>query len=59
MYKVISNNGNIAYDVQELCCDTPEDLNALPTSCAMGSVCLVISTSEVYMLNSQKEWVKL
>ena len=52
MYKVISNNGNVAYDIQEICCDTPEDLKTLPTSCAMGSVCLVISTAEVYMLNS-------
>ena len=59
MYKVMSINGTVTYDNYEFCCDSPEDLKALPTSCAMGSVCLVISTSEVYMLNSQKEWVKL
>lgn len=59
MYNIMSNNGNIAHDIKEYCCDTLEDLKTLPTSSAMGSVCLVISTAEVYMLNSQKEWVKL
>jgi hypothetical protein len=58
MYKITSNDGDIAYGVKEFACDTPDDLETLP-NCAMGSVAIVISTAEVFMLNSKKEWVKL
>lgn len=58
MYKLISNDGDVSYGIKEFVCDTPEDIVTLP-SCQMGSTCVVISTSDVYMLNSQKEWVKL
>lgn len=58
MYKITSNDGDIAYGVKEFVCDTPDDLKDLP-NCAMGSVAIVISTAEVFMLNSKKEWVKL
>lgn len=58
MYKITSNDGDIAYGVKEFACDTPEDIQTLP-ACGMGSTCIVISTAEVYMLNSKKEWVKL
>lgn len=46
MYKITSNDGDIAYGVKEFACDTPEDLKDLP-QCAMGSVAIVISTAEV------------
>lgn len=58
MYKLTSNDGDVAYGIKEFVCDTPEDIQTLP-SCQMGSTCIVISTAEVYMLNSKKEWVKL
>ena len=58
MYKITSNDGDVAYGVKEFVCDTPEDLKDLP-SCSMGSVAIVISIAEVFMLNSKKEWVKL
>lgn len=58
MYKIISNDGDVAYGLKQFACDSPEDLKDLP-SCAMGSVVIVISTAEVYMINSKKEWVKL
>lgn len=58
MYKITSSDGDIAYGVKEFACDTPEDLQALP-DCAMGSVAIVISTAEIFMMNSKKEWVKL
>lgn len=58
MYKITSNDGDTAYGIKEFACDTPEDLKNLP-SCSMGSVAIVISTAEVYMLNSKKEWVKI
>lgn len=58
MYKITSNDGDVTYGVKEFACDTVEDLENLP-ACAMGSVAIVISTAEVFMLNSKKEWVKL
>lgn len=58
MYRITKNDGDVAYNLKELVCDTPEDLENLP-ACSMGSTCMVISTAEVYMLNSNKEWVKL
>ena len=58
MFKLTASNGEVQYDVNEYACDTPEDLKDLP-SCSMGSVAIVISTAELFMLNSKKEWVKL
>lgn len=58
MYKITSNDGDIAYGIKEFVCDTLEDLKDLP-SCAMGSVAFVIATAEIFMINSKKEWVKL
>lgn len=57
-YRITKNDKDISYGIKELVCDTPEDIDNLPT-CAMGSTCLVISTAEVYMINSEKVWVKL
>lgn len=54
--------------------DTVQDINSLPTNhdsgepidkntvktyCSTGSTAFVISTSEVYMLNTSGEWVKI
>lgn len=61
MYKIISNDGDIAYGIKEFVCDTPDDLEDLPScsTCSMGSVAIIISTAEIFMLNSKKEWVKI
>lgn len=59
MIKMTSQNGDVVFDVKEYVCDTPDDLSKLPRTCGMGSTCVVISTSEVYMMNSNREWVKL
>lgn len=59
---------------REYTCDTVADLQDLPTNqpigdeygsnthkerCATGSVAIVIETSDVYMLNSSGQWIKL
>lgn len=59
MYNLYAQNGDTQYNVMEYVVDTPEDIDFLPTNGAMGSSAIVISTSELYMLNSQKEWVKM
>ena len=48
-----STNGQIAYNIKEFICDTPTDLQNLP------SIGIVISTKELYMINSTGTWIKL
>lgn len=57
---IIKSNGNNSNSgVKEYILDTPDDIINLPKTDTMGSSAFVISTSEVYMLNSLGEWVKL
>lgn len=58
MHKLIAHDGNTVYGIKDYVCDVPEDLKDLP-ACDMGSTCLVISTGELYVINSIKEWVKI
>ena len=59
MINLYSQNGDIQYKIMEYVVDTVEDIATLPTTGAMGSTAIVIATSEAYMLNSKKEWVKM
>lgn len=58
MHRIVSNNGESSHGQRSFVCDTPDDIKNLP-NCDMGCTCLVISTSEVYMINSKREWVKI
>lgn len=44
------------FDWEEYVIDTPEDVINLPTVCGWGSMALCISTGDLYILNSNKEW---
>ena len=57
-YNLIAHDGDVTYGIKEYVVDTPEDIPSLPLS-IMGSTVFVISTSEIYMMNSEKEWVKI
>lgn len=59
MIKMTETNGNIQYDVNSYVCDIEDDVILLPTKVSMGSTAFVIETSNIYMLNSNKEWVKI
>ena len=62
MINIISQNGDIGYNITELVLDTPEDLKTLKDktwNMAPGSSAFIISTSDVYMLNGSREWVKI
>ena len=58
MYKITSNDGDISYGVKEFVCDSVDDLSILPP-CQMGSVAIIIATSEVYMENRRGARVKI
>lgn len=55
-----AQNGEIKYKVNDYVVDTIEDLKSLQnTYCAAGSTALIISTSQVYMKNTNGEWVEI
>ncbi len=43
-------------DIVTIGADTAADLPAVGTAYPMGSLCYIIDTGKVYMLNSLKEW---
>ena len=59
MIGILSLNGKPAQGVFEYVCDAADDVEKLPTDCAMGSTAFAIESGDVYMINSQKEWVKI
>lgn len=58
-YSLIKQDNDVAYNIREFMCDSPSDLVNLPTDAAPGSTCIVISSSTVYMLNTNKEWKEI
>jgi hypothetical protein len=58
MYNIRANDGDVSHGIKEFVCDAVEDLATLP-QCKIGSTAFVIATSEIYMINSKGEWVKL
>lgn len=62
MISIYSQNGEVEYKITEYTLDTPNDLEELKITgknAAPGSSAFIISTSEVYMLNNKREWVKI
>jgi len=54
----IAQNGSRTYGVTNYVVDTTDDISKLPTYCKMGSSARVIATGDLYLLNSEKEWIK-
>lgn len=42
--------------LSEFIVDAPSDVSSLPIDVTPGSACLVIDTSEVYIMGNNKEW---
>lgn len=59
MIGIMKDAGKVTYGLKEYVVDTAAEVDLLPTDCAMGSTCFVIATSEVYILNGEKVWVKI
>lgn len=58
-YRPMDNSGKTVYDLNSYVADTEADVAKIPTNNAPGSTCIVIETSDVYMLNTDKKWKKL
>lgn len=53
----ITANGNIVQpSVVEIIADTIADVENLPKYVGVGSTCIVIENSSVYMLGNDNEW---
>ena len=59
MINLLSQSGHQAYGVKEYVLDEPADLDNLPVTDKMGSTAFIISTSQVYMINSKGEWKEI
>ena len=58
-YSIMKQNDKIQYNIVEYIVDSTSEINTLPTDIGPGSTCLVTGTSEVYVLNTNKQWVKM
>ena len=60
-YNIISQGNNKTAYLKEFVVDTESEIAELPTfpKTAIGSNCLVIETSNVYILGNDNEWHKL
>jgi len=47
------------FDQEEFVIDSAEDVENLPDDCGWGSTAICIASGEVYILNSDCEWVVL
>lgn len=62
MISIYSQSGEVEYKITEYTLDNTEDLvelKKMSKNAAPGSSAIVVATSEVYMLNNQREWVKI
>ena len=59
-YKM-SKRGSLDNEItNEFFCDGPEDLTKIPTSqINLGSVAVVVDPFEMFIANSNKEWISL
>ena len=59
MIKILTNSGEVAYGVQRLLLDTPTDFAYIGNNYETGTTAFIISTSQNFMLNSEKQWVEI
>ncbi len=58
-YRVTVNGNNIQSSVVEIIADTLSDIEDLPTDVGVGSDCICLENSSVYMLGNDLVWHEL
>ena len=56
MYRVYKNGDSTQSNVVEIVVDTLTDLDDVPTDFGIGSDCLVLEDTSVWMLGNDKTW---
>ena len=59
MFNIVKQSDRATTYVTEFVADEEADVTNLPTTVAPGSTCIVIASSNVYMLNNKKEWKQI
>ena len=60
MYYLVHQGGRTDYYYKEYYLDNANDLSIVPIEkCCPGSVCFIIDTVDVYMLNTEMKWIKI
>jgi hypothetical protein len=57
MFNIMKQGDHFTAYITEFAADSEADVANLPTTVAPGSSCIVIETSNVYMLNNNREWM--
>ena len=58
-FAVASKNNTARYNLTKFVCNTENDIAEVPTTVAPGSTLFCIESSNTYMLNTNREWVKI
>ena len=58
-FTVASKNDIARYNLTQFVCNTENDITVVPTTVAPGSTLFCIESSNTYMLNTNREWVKI
>ena len=56
-HNIISQSGHTSYGICDFVVDEDEGIKTLPTNIPMGSMALSINSGNVFILNSQREWI--
>lgn len=56
MISIMKQGDETNYSLSEFIVDAPSDVSSLPIDVVPGSTCLVIDTSDVYIMGNNKEW---
>ena len=59
MFSVDMNGNNKQSSVVEIIADELTDIENLPTAYGIGSTCICLEDSSVYMLGNDKQWHEL
>ena len=61
MIYLLKQGGRVDYNYKEFIVENTEDINTIEINedICPGSTCFVMSTGQVFMLNTKKEWVAL
>lgn len=61
MIYLLKQGGRVDYNYKEFIVENTEDINTIVINedICPGSTCFVVSTGQVFMLNTKKEWVTI
>jgi hypothetical protein len=59
LFNIYSNSNKISYGIKKYIVDTIKEISNLPANIIPGSSAFIIEDSSTYILNNQKQWIKI